>query len=358
MRYAKYMSQNDEKTLRQLSLLSFLLDARRPVSPHEIMQTVEGYAGLTPVAFKKRFFEDRQELKELGIKIERTTDPSTGEQEAYHLPRSNYQLPEIFLSPDEIATLYATVLVLGDRFPLSRPLRLAIAALNSFENPHAAPVPLPHTPNIIISHSFDDDPTISERLARATRALRARKTISFEYQGVRSEKAENRTVDPYGIYLIAGHWYLVGRDHARDAIRMFRFDRITGPIVQVTRKVHDYSIPPDYDPDFYRLRPPWLLSDATGTAEVLVSQDLTWWVDRIFGRFAESRKPCGSDVCYTFAVSDPDALLAWVVTHRRHIRLLGPRSLVDRLITGLERVANIHKARTTRAGQVAGEEVQ
>lgn len=36
-----------------------------------------------------------------------------------------------------------------------------------------------------------------------------------------------RDVDPYGLVVHARRWYLVGHDHLRDAVRMFRLDRIS-----------------------------------------------------------------------------------------------------------------------------------
>ena len=79
------MAKSDEKTLRQLSLLSLLLDARRPVSAHEVRESVEGYACLTDQAFKKRFFDDREDLKAIGLVVQRMRDPRLGESEAYYI---------------------------------------------------------------------------------------------------------------------------------------------------------------------------------------------------------------------------------------------------------------------------------
>ncbi len=47
-------------------------------------------------------------------------------------------------------------------------------------------------------------------------------TIEFEYRDA------TRRLDPYGVVLRFGHWYVVGRDRDRDAPRAFRVDRIDG----------------------------------------------------------------------------------------------------------------------------------
>ena len=73
------MAKDTEKLIRQLSLISFLMAERRPVSALEIRQDVEGYAQMTSdEAFNRRFYADRAELSSLGIelKIEKQSEGS------------------------------------------------------------------------------------------------------------------------------------------------------------------------------------------------------------------------------------------------------------------------------------------
>ena len=64
------MAKDTEKLIRQLSLISFLMAERRPVSALEIRQDVEGYAQMTSdEAFNRRFYADRAELAALGIEL-------------------------------------------------------------------------------------------------------------------------------------------------------------------------------------------------------------------------------------------------------------------------------------------------
>ncbi len=82
------MAKDTEKLIRQLSLISFLMGERRPVSALEIRQDVEGYAQMTSdEAFNRRFYADRAELSSLGIdlKVEKQSEGSF-EAETYTLP--------------------------------------------------------------------------------------------------------------------------------------------------------------------------------------------------------------------------------------------------------------------------------
>ena len=56
------MAKDTEKLIRQLSLISYLMAERRPVTAHEIRRDVEGYSGMNEDAFARRFYADRAEL--------------------------------------------------------------------------------------------------------------------------------------------------------------------------------------------------------------------------------------------------------------------------------------------------------
>ena len=61
------MAKDTEKLIRQLSLISYLMAERRPVTALEIRRDVEGYSAMNEDAFARRFYADRSELDSLGI---------------------------------------------------------------------------------------------------------------------------------------------------------------------------------------------------------------------------------------------------------------------------------------------------
>src|SRR4051794_39128597 len=63
------MAKDTEKLIRQLSLISYLMAERRPVTALEIRRDVEGYSGMNEDAFARRFYADRAELESLGIHL-------------------------------------------------------------------------------------------------------------------------------------------------------------------------------------------------------------------------------------------------------------------------------------------------
>ena len=57
-------------------------------------------------------------------------------------------------------------------------------------------------------------------------ALRTRTTVSIQYYTPNTDALTERRVDPLGVSLTDGHWYLRGWCHLRQDLRSFRVDRI------------------------------------------------------------------------------------------------------------------------------------
>src|SRR5580693_3258450 len=100
------MAKDTEKLIRQLSLISYLMAERRPVTAPEIRRDVEGYSVMNEDAFARRFYADRSELEALGIvlAVEKPVDGLV-EQENYSLPPENFHLPAIAFTDQELAAL-------------------------------------------------------------------------------------------------------------------------------------------------------------------------------------------------------------------------------------------------------------
>ncbi len=103
----------------------------------------------------------------------------------------------------------------------------------------------------------EDARRAGKQLSRLEEAVTRSKTVCFPYPSGEGEPRE-RTLDPYSLFLIHGHWYVVGHDHLREDIRTFRLGRIKGTVTLCHREDPRFLVPPDYDPDAYRARPPWL----------------------------------------------------------------------------------------------------
>ncbi len=337
------MSRDKEKLIRQLSLLSFLLSKPRPFTAQEIQESVEGYWGMTDDTFTRRFNGDRHDLGKVGIEIRVLTGSDAadvGEQQLYLLRQDDFRLPEIDLTPEELTALSMALAALDGRFAYARPLRLALTAIchgrqDALEEQFGL-LPVALAPD-------EDARRAGKQLARLEDAVARGRTVTFSYP-VSEQDASlmDRTLDPYNLFFIDGHWYVVGRDHLRDAIRTFRVTRINGPVKFVTEKNRDFNRPADYDPAAYGARPPWLLGPVRGTATISVGDDMAWYVERLAPHV--HALPGGDDTCTLFEMPYADAglLLSWVAGLGSCGELLAPTQLRDELIDGLRKAAEAH----------------
>ncbi len=130
-RVAAGMAKDTEKLIRQLSLISYLMAERRPVTAPEIRRDVEGYSVMNEDAFARRFYADRSELEALGIvlSVEKPVDGLV-EQENYSLPPENFHLPPIEFTDQELAALRTALQLLDGEFAYAEPLRLALQQIS------------------------------------------------------------------------------------------------------------------------------------------------------------------------------------------------------------------------------------
>ena len=334
------MGRDEDKLIRQLSLLSFLLSRSRPIAPREIQDSVEGYFGMSDETFNRRFYGDREDLKKIGIDVQTVGGGEPGEVQAYYLPEEGYYLPGLMLSQDELRALALALMVLEGKFAYARPLRLALTAIAQGQ-PDAFLGELDRLPVALAPD--EDAQKAGKQLARLQDAVSRGKTVGFQYPSSSADEIEERILDPYSLFLIQGRWYAVGFDHSRQGIRTFRVARIRGPVRFGTEKPRDFSVPPNYDPNEYRARPPWLIGTPKGTAVVQVDEDVAWWVSRLQPHVEVLGIDPSGRTRVSIPYADEAVLLAWVVGLGACCELVEPPEMRARLFQRLSEVCSVHR---------------
>jgi proteasome accessory factor C len=353
------MAKDTEKLIRQLSLISYLMAERRPVTALEIRRDVEGYSGMNEDAFARRFYADRSELESLRIQltVERPAD-GAAEQENYSLRPENFHLPAIAFSDKELAALQTALSLLDGEFAYAEPLRLALQQI-TWGRPSPLRAPEQQSVALGITASAGGH-ELSARLAKVETAIFRNKTITFDYYTMARDEVGARRVDPYHLLFQGGQFYLLGYAHERKAIRVFRLTRIRGKVSYATKAEHDFRRPADFDPRAYANRADWQLGEERGVAEVLISERIAWQIERHFGRYGEIRpSPPGcvppisdrsepgaggseGDRVFLTGYSNPRGLISWVLGLGAHARLLGPEELTDELERRVELLEEHH----------------
>ncbi len=329
------MAKDTEKLIRQLSLISYLMAERRPVTAPEIRRDVEGYSVMNEDAFARRFYADRSELEALGIAlaVEKPVDGLV-EQENYSLPPENFHLPPIAFADEELAALHTALQLLDGEFAYAEPLRLALQQI-SWGRPSPLSAPEQSTVALGITGSAGGH-DVSQRLAKIETAIFRRKTVVFEYHTMERDDVGSRRVDPYQLLYQGGQFYVVGRSHERNAIRVFRLSRIRGKVGYATKAEHDFQRPDNFDPRAYANRIDWQFGEPVGTAEVWIGNRIAWQIERHFGRYGEIRRAEDDDVLFITPYANTRQLIAWVLGLGENARVVGPPGLVEEL---RERVA-------------------
>lgn len=196
------------KSERLVNLTIALLEARRPLTFQQLREQTGFWAQPDLAAARRMFERDKDELRQLGVPVETRPVDGFEAEVGYVVERRDYELADVSLTREEMTALALALQVAGDATS-----RTALAKVGA-----RAPDPEPAA-GLAAHADLDADP-----LDHLAEALVERSPIRFAYRG-RQGVSTSRTVDPYAVVYRRGAWYLVGHDHARDDLRVFRLDR-------------------------------------------------------------------------------------------------------------------------------------
>lgn len=293
------------KVERLVNLTITLLEARRPLSLDDLRRRT-GYYDQDDAESARRMFErDKDELRRLGVPVRTVHDPLSNEA-GYVVERRDYELPDVDLDRDEVAALAVALRVTGRADE-----RLALSKLAA-----RAPDPLGTAPAVDARVSLE-----TQAVDGVADAVVGRQAIRFRYRTGAGESSD-RTIDPYGVVLRRGVWYVVGRDHDRDALRSFRLDRVQSAVESVGPP-DAFSVPEDVD----------LAGHVAGPAGEATTVDLAVtaaarWAAVARGGYVVGRLDDGRDVV---RVDDADLwrLAPWVLGFGADVEVLEPPALRD-----------------------------
>ena len=221
----------DPKTERLLNLTMALLASKRLLTKNEIFATVAGYAGAQE-SMERMFERDKDDLRSLGIEIEVAPLDSLFEDElGYRITPDSYALKIPEITPAELGVLS----IAAKSWKTSLFSDSAQKALVKIASLGVDPdVDSLHTSILPI----DENALDFETLWKATLESRI---LVFEYLS----SSDKRSVQPYGISLFKGEWFLVGFDTDKQDIRTFKVKRIRSLTMQAKKDA--FVRPADFD---------------------------------------------------------------------------------------------------------------
>lgn len=316
------MAQSD-KLERLMNLTAALLYAERPLTADEIAERVTGYAEGRE-AFRRTFERDKDELRQLGVPIEMGVIPgSYPEVHGYRIDRSDYELPDPGLAPDELAALRLALQAVrvgeqsGDGSEALWKLGGAVEAPDAFDGGPLGPEAVASLP---------PDPSLLPLFS----AVLERRVARFAYAS--SGGDAERVVEPWRLDYRRGRWYLTAHDLDRGEERNFRLDRIRGEVALDDAGTFTGPAPstPE-EPD-----QPWLYGEGEAVTAVLRvdAEQAHWALDQLGTDCVRETAPDGTTT-FAVPVTSWPAFRSFVLSFLDHAEVLEPADLRADLVSWL-----------------------
>lgn len=316
---------------RLVNLALFFAQGRTPVTAEQARAEVASYpSGQDEAAFIRMFERDKDDLRRAGLAIR---SDETGH---YLLDRAATFTTPVDLIAEEAATLRiaGTALAEDPSFPFAAELRLALAKVSA-----ALDRPRPSTSASVV----DEQPARQgELVSRLAYAATARKRVEFDYTDSTGATAR-RVIEPYGLFVHDGRWYLVGRNSEKDSVRTYTVARIVDLSVnESSPRTPDFERAEGFDvSSFIRLPFQYGLPDAEFEAVLCFSAETAWRAGSVTANHGllEMR---GAEVVWRVNSRSVPELLRFVIDNGPGVSLEAPDHAVRAMRSGLDAAARLH----------------
>jgi len=299
---------------RVTNLLTLLLEARTPLTLRQIADELSAWYPDGQAALRGAFERDKAILREIGVPIE--TEVLGGDQAGetgYRIDRARYELRDLRLDDDERQALQVAVAAVRSDVGQEGVWKLGGAVLPS----SAVVANVPESPALPVLRA----------------ASRDRRTATFTYRGV------DRRLDPYGLLLREGFWYVIGHDHGHGEVRTYRVDRIEGDVEALDGT--SFERPGDFDPrDAFPSDPKALGGgDDPDLALVWVDAPYAATVRREVGAAGIARECDDGGIEVRVPCANEDAFRSWLIGLGDHAEVLGPPDVRAGVVAWLRAIA-------------------
>jgi proteasome accessory factor B len=313
-----------ERIERLTNLLALLLETVEPLSLVQIAGELEGQYPDQDHARRAAFERDKAALRDIGVPIE--TDMVTGGayagQTRYWIDRRAYELTDLDLDADEMRALQVAVAAVHTESSAGQDAIWKLGGALGDERPPVSAV-VPDRPEL---------PSIRSAVA-------SRSTIEFSYRG------ELRRLDPWGLLLRGGFWYVVGHDRERGERRTFRVDRFEGGVKGiVVGEAGSFERPTSFDPrSAFPSDPKQIGHAADEGVEALIEIDAlrAAAIERELGAARVVERMADGSIVVRVPASNLDAFRSWLLGLLDHARVVEPAAVRDHIVSWLTDVVRM-----------------
>ncbi|MFP4976759.1 helix-turn-helix transcriptional regulator [Paenibacillus sp. CN-4] len=193
---------------RLLSMTMALLGSNRRLSANELAERFE--------VSLRTVYRDVETLNLAGIPVASYSGPEGG----YEI-MPGYSIEKQALTIDQLLSLYSAVKSISSATG-SVQLAELLERIGALIPNHASP-----SADNSLNLQFASNLDVKEEVCVLDQAVRSLALVTFHYKNERGAETE-RTVEPMGLFLKRGVWYLWGYCRYRSALRVFRVNRMQG----------------------------------------------------------------------------------------------------------------------------------
>lgn len=355
------------KAARWLDLIAYLLQQRYPVAREDIYQHVAEYwtdydAAAGDAAklesLRRKFERDKDELRELGINLETVElDNAAGDEPAtgYRIKERDFYLPYLEVATTRAAerpyrNLRQVTLEQREVAALDRATR-RVAELNVPALAQAAA-----SARRKLAFDLSDQLTVeavervlsrpltaegAKSLDVLQRAVQDHVAVRCRYFAIGRDQEETRVIEPYALFFGWGRWYAIAFCRARQAMRVFRVDRMRDAELLKGADAK-FAVPPDFTVTRYIRRAPWELTDKPVTRVTVRFgfPESRWVMAQNVGDTVDDMLADGGALL-RFTVRDRQPFLRWLLT-AHDARIEEPEELGRELAELRQKVAALY----------------
>lgn len=160
------------------------------------------------------------------------------------------------------------------------------------------------------------------------------KTVEITYHTMHSDKITVRKIDPYKIWYYENTFFLIGRCHRHNEVRMFVVERIK------TLKVlkEGFSVPPDFSIEQYVRESFGVMHGDTVTVVIRFDKEVAGYIkEKEWHPSQKIKVNREGSVTVTLTVSGTAEVKHWAMSYGHHAQIKEPASLRDEVKKDLAR---------------------
>lgn len=173
-------------------------------------------------------------------------------------------------------------------------------------------------------------------------AIKKGVSISFDYRPLQKPSFMERTIDPYHAVCQRGNWYVIGKCHDKEDVRIFSFGRMKNAVMTSKK----FSIPKDFKTSDYfdSEMGVWLSDKILLEVELMFDKEIaTYATNRIWHSDQTLEEREDGSVYLKFKTTQKKELLRFILGQGHTVKVLGPMELVEEVKEELQRTEKMYR---------------